>query len=160
MTNERHNVRTRRLRGPGLIVLALTIVTASACGDESRGSGAEAAEDSVPAVIVVPTPWMNRAMPRPAGDTLSMTATIDEYSIGVSPDSIDPGAIALLIQNEGERPHTIMVTGDNGARWSSLPIGPGGGVTMTMRIESGHYTLESVNPAYADRGMRGEFFVR
>jgi hypothetical protein len=137
-------------------------IAAVACGDAADEPAAgEARTDTADSVTQAPPqPSINRPAPRPPGDTVAITATLEEYSVAVAPDTIDSGSISLLLQNEGERSHTIEIRGENGPRWVSLPIRPGGGLTMTMRIESGTYTVSSTDTAYIERGMRGTFHVR
>ncbi len=45
-------------------------------------------------------------------------------------------------------------------RWVSIPIRPGGSVTMRMLIETGNYTIASTDSSYVERGMRARFRVR
>jgi hypothetical protein len=139
------------------LFMASFAVAALACGDAGDDADRAGSADSV---APPPAPSVNRPAPRPPGDTVAIVATLDEYSVDVSPDTIDSGSISLLLQNDGERPHTIEIRGSNGSRWVSLPIRPGGGLTMTMRIETGSFTVSSTDTTYIERGMRGTFHVR
>lgn len=145
-----------------LVAAMLTLAALGACSDSDDSSGSEQSPaDS--AAVEAPAPDPRPPMPeppRPPGDTASIVATIAEYSVRIEPDTIVGGDISLLIANSGARPHTIEVRGDNGMRWVSLPIRPGGGLTMTMTISPGRYVIRSTDPAYIERGLTGEFHVR
>jgi hypothetical protein len=163
MTTESGTNRTRR-HGWRRFFIAIVAIGLAACGDAADdadasdpASRAGSADSAAPPVTL---PSVNRPASRPPGDTVAITATLDEYSIAVSPDTIDSGSVSLMLQNDGERPHTIEIRGEDGSRWVSLPIRPGGAITMTMSIQAGGYTVVSTEPAYADRGMSGRFHVR
>jgi len=138
----------------------LLLATVIACGDRSRRrttDGGESADSTQPVTPMPPPPPLPR---RPPGDTVALTATLKEYSIDVSPDTIVGGDISFGIRNDGKRPHRIEIRGDNGMRWTSLPVRPGGGVTLSISIEAGRYVVRSMDSAYVDRGMLTEFHVR
>jgi hypothetical protein len=161
MTTQPHANLSRRY-GFRRFLLTSFAIAAVACGDagDDAAAGDARTETADSVAQPPPQPTVNRPAPRPPGDTVAITATLDEYSVTVSPDTIDSGSISLLLQNDGERSHIIEIRGENGSRWVSLPIRPGGGLTMTMRIETGTYTVSSTDTAYIERGMRGTFRVR
>jgi hypothetical protein len=152
------------------LAIPLLIAGLTACGDAgsegapeaSQPASTDAAEPAAPAAE--PMPENPQPLPparaRPPGDTASIVATIAEYSVRIEPDTIVAGDISLLLSNTGERPHTIEVRGDNGMRWVSLPIRPGGGLTMTMVIAPGRYVIRSTDAAYVNRGLTADFHVR
>lgn len=157
----------RPRRGLGFLVpLALIVATLGACGDRSGRAGDQEGSAGRADTVTVdpggPAGNSSAAQPvrRPPGDTVSITATLTEFAVAVTPDTIDSGDISLLLQNDGERPHTIEIRGDNGMRWVSLPIRPGSALTMSMRIDPGQYTVASTDSVYIERGMRSWFQAR
>ena len=84
---------------------------------------------------------------------------VREWQVRASEDSVMAGDYAFVIDNKGDRPHTIEVKGDNGARWRTIPLAPGGSVTLRMTLPPGHYQIASTDSAYVQRGMRASLVV-
>lgn len=173
MTTEFRSDDVRRRAGRHLVCLVtLGLVMAALAGCSESGDRGQSPPESMPEAATGRADTLSqrsgeaaanssvRPSSRPLSDLVTIAATIAEYSIELSRDTIDSGKISLLLQNDGRRPHTIEVRGDNGMRWTSLPIPPGRMITMSMRIEAGHYAVSSRDSAYVERGMRGEFHVR
>ncbi len=149
------------------------MVLVAACGDTAEDAELriEARSDSG-SVPIVQGEDATRAMPpardpdRPAGslgtadDATQMAATLSEYAIDLSPDTIQPGETTINIENRGERAHTIEVRHPTRGRWRTIPIPPGGAVRLSMPLPAGTYEIFSTDEDYQDRGMRSTFVVR
>lgn len=153
----------RPLRNIALILLL------AGCGDTSEaGTDQDPQSSNVAAAPEAPPPEPPPQTSIPGGvvaeetldDALKVEATLAEFRIGLSQDSVEEGNIAITIRNEGERPHTIEVRGEQGERWRSTPIAPGSAITLSMPLTRGTYTLTSADPAYAERGMQATLVVR
>lgn len=158
------------------VVRALFVVALfAACGDAGNQPPATtASEDSAAALTAAPaepeTPfgWMPAPedSSRPAGTigdkdkAHQAVAVIKEWAIDVTPDTIPAGEVTIALENRGERPHAIEVRNERAGRWRSLPIPPGGTVTLTMPMAPANYEVISTTEAYVERGMRALLIVR
>jgi hypothetical protein len=156
------------VRMVGLVCAASVL---AACGDRARPAQegepdlempVERVEDMQPAV---------RGMPavdgRPAGvlgDTLEaefagtvVNVTVDEWSVGLSRESIPAGPTQLVFENRGSRPHRMEVRSQHFGRWTTVPIPPGGSVSLGMPLAYTTYevfcNMEDGDGSHRERGM-------
>jgi hypothetical protein len=138
------------------------------CVDRARDEAAtrgETADSAGPAS----SPSPPAAAPADSAAPLTAEVTLDnaprimvelrEWRVRASADTMVTGDYAFVFDNRGERPHTIEVRGDNGARWRTIPIAPGTVVTLRMNLPPGHYQVASTDSAYVERGMRAAIVV-
>lgn len=65
---------------------------------------------------------------------------LDEYSIGVSAPIMAAGAVELEVTNQGEFPHTLVVTDATGEVVSAGDIVPSSGtLTLALDLPAGEY---------------------
>ena len=157
-----------------VVRLVFVAVLLAACGDAGNRSAAtddspdSTARPAPPAEPQTPYGWMPPSgdSARPAGtigdkeQAHQVVALLKEWEIDVSPDTIQAGEVTIALENRGERPHTIEVRSVRSGRWRSLPIPPGGAVTMTMAMAPANYEVFSTTEAYVERGMRALLVVR
>jgi hypothetical protein len=92
-------------------------------------------------------------------DATRIVVDIREWRVHMTEDTLGSGDYAFVLDNRGERPHTLDIRSEGGARWRSIPIAPGTSVTISMSLPPGRYRIESTDSAYADRGVRTTFIV-
>lgn len=125
------------------------------CGEGSRqdtvGGGADTARAPLPLRSGggLPTPPDSS---HPAG---SIGAASESQVIGVTlagkkatvaPDSVGPGQVTLVIENQGRENRVFEMTAAGGGRWRSLVLAPGRSQSMTLALPLGDYTIFSLTP--------------
>lgn len=148
------------------IACVLMAVTALACGDSAPQT--ETGSAAVPTMAAAPDSVAAETPPAPVGGNV-MESTLEnatpfavelrEWRVDLPDDTIYSGAYAIQLHNRGERAHTIEVRADHGARWRTVPIPPGSSATLSISLMPGTYRVESIDSAYAARGLRGTFVV-
>lgn len=89
-----------------------------------------------------------------------VVAVLTEWGIELDPDTIEAGEVSIALQNHGEQSHAIEVRSIRAGRWRSLPIPPGGTVTMTMPMAPANFEVVSTEDGHVERGMRALLIVR
>jgi hypothetical protein len=84
------------------------------------------------------------------GTGQKVTVTVNEWSVRLSPDSVGGGPVDLVIQNQGQRSHSVEVFSQHYGRWRSATIPAGGSVTMSMPLQ--YTTYEVFCPIEDDQG--------
>jgi hypothetical protein len=116
--------------------------------------------DSLAVQFETPPPVSTRAGAETTLDDATRIAVeIREWRVRMTDDTLASGDYAFVLDNRGERPHTIDIRSESGARWRSIPIAPRTSVTLSMSLPPGRYRIESTDSAYADRGIRTTFIV-
>lgn len=158
-------------------ILAVLLVVLAACGDAGDAreeAGARAADTAVsaeqPPMISSQEASGGVAAPRDptrrpgsigsSADATQVAATLSEFAIEVTPDTIPAGETTINIENRGERRHIIEVRHASRGRWRTVPIAPGTSVGMSMSLPSGTYDVISTDEDYVGRGMRAALVVR
>lgn len=119
------------------VAALMAVSLALACGDadplpEDNETGVEVqTADSVPAV---------GALPPDDGDVRNVAATLTEWSVTLSQDSVPAGAIAFNVRNTGTATHRFEVEG-NGEEWATEDLAPGGDITMSLNLAAGEYEV-------------------
>jgi hypothetical protein len=113
---------------------------AVACGDadplpEDDDTGVEVQSgDSVPAA------GGQTALPPDDGAVRNVSATLTEWSVTLTQDSVPAGAIAFNVRNGGTMTHRFEVEG-NGQEWATEDLAPGGDITMSVNLTPGTYEV-------------------
>jgi hypothetical protein len=116
------------------------VALAAACG------GAEPLPEDDASGVVVPaaegaSPVTDPAtIPPDDGDIRSVTATLAEWSVTLSQDSVPAGAIAFSVRNSGAMAHRFEVEG-NGEEWATEDLAPGSDITMSVNLTPGSYEV-------------------
>ncbi len=93
-------------------------------------------------------------------DAKQVTVRLSEFHVALSRDTLRDGNTAFVVQNAGQREHSVLIRGDNGMRWRSARMAPGASVTMRMPLPPGRYTISSTDSVYTGRGMHASLIVR
>lgn len=120
-----------------LTALSMAILLA-ACGDAETQPGDDAA---APAVQPAPGDQTGPGgLPPDDGELRNVNATLTEWSVTLSQDSVPAGPIAFNVRNSGSVVHRFEVEG-NGEEWESEDIAAGDEVTMSLNLEPGVYEV-------------------
>lgn len=96
-------------------------------------------------------------LPPDDGQIRNVSATLTEWSVSLSQDSVPAGPIAFDVRNAGAVEHRFEVEG-GGEEWETENIAPGGDVTMSVNLSPGTYEvycpIEAGGVNHAERGMR------
>lgn len=121
--------------------LAAVVLCAAACGDADTVPGDGADTTGLPSAQEAPAGQTGQAaLPPDDGDLRAVDATLAEWSVTLSQDSVREGAIAFNIRNTGSMVHRFEVEG-NGEEWESEDISPGDEVTMSLSLTPGAYQV-------------------
>lgn len=122
----------RPLRG---IVFGCVALLATACG--TPDDQLDPAADDVPQE---PPSLQQPDQPPDQAALTSISATLEEWAVVLSSDSVPAGPVSIDIRNAGTMPHALEVEG-NGEEWMTDPIEPGGSVGMALDLAAGEYTV-------------------
>jgi uncharacterized cupredoxin-like copper-binding protein len=127
---------------------ALAAVTATACIDESD-AGIKSGKASVQSSA--------EATGTDAGARTAVTATLSEWTIALSRQTVPHGTVTFTVRNNGTEDHAFEVEGA-GQEWKTEAIKPGESATLSAAMPAGAYDvycpLASGGEAHADRGMK------
>lgn len=129
------------------------LVVLAACGDAAPAADEDAAETTEAAVPAPPPPPSGErgfeaektggvaGVLADNGDAELLAVTLTEWGVELSRDSIGGGPVTLVIENKGERTHTLEVRSEHYGRWRSAPIPPGGSASMSMPLQFATYEV-------------------
>jgi hypothetical protein len=169
------------MNGRRASAFALTAILAcglSACGD--RGASDDAANTaetpvdekrdtiiSEPELKGLPAPKDPSRSPGTLGtleESVQVIATISEWKIELSDDTIPAGEVTVAIENRGTKRHVIEVRSQYTGRWRSSPVPPGGVIMLSMPLSGSTYEVydpeEDADGKHAEKGMRATLVVR
>jgi plastocyanin len=137
-------MRTRFLWGAAVL--------AGALGCEPKSSG-DVASDPDTAV----TPALDATAPG------NLVATLSEWDIGLSADTVEAGDLAIQIMNRGNEYHRLEVEG-GGLEWVSDSLQSNGETLGRVQLTPGTYVvycpIESVHGVHRELGMVDTLVVR
>ena len=141
--------------------LTMIAVVAASCGGDA--DTAEQAEAPAMDTSTATTTDAELMLPPSNVDVRSIDATLAEWSITLSQDSVSAGVIAFNVRNAGSVVHRFEVEG-NGEEWESEDIAPGGDVKMSLSLSPGEYKvycpIDPNGTSHEDRGMVTTLRVR
>jgi plastocyanin len=149
------------------VPIALLVLMAAGCGDRGENPDGAASDDAAAdtgqaAADAAGDATTPAASPQP--DNGAFTATLAEWRIELSADTLDAGPAVVAVTNDGTVPHALEVTGEFGGRWRSVPVAPGATINMTMRLSPGTYEvfcpLDNDAGDHSERGMTATLVVR
>lgn len=130
------------MRTFALLLAALVLPLASACGggDEAADTGTGGTGGT--------------------GGTAAQTVDVSAVDFAFEPAdiSVEPGAVAFALANEGSAPHALAIEG-NGVDVSSDTIDAGASTTLETELEEGTYEIYCPVGDHRDRGMVGTLTV-
>ena len=159
-------------------VWAITAGSLAGCGDavedavEETATPIDTLEQEPPPPVQTgvrgfPTP---RDSSRPAGTLGDVTegstviATLEEWRIELSDDTLPVGQVTIAVENRGTMPHALEIVSEVGGRWRSAPVAPGGSIRMSMLLSNATHRiycpLEDDAGDHSERGMQATLVVR
>jgi plastocyanin len=137
-----------------MTALSILVLLAAGCGEPDTLPEDDANLPEVPSLE--PAPADQTALPPDEGDLRNVEATLTEWSVTLSQDSVAAGAIAFNVRNSGSVVHRFEVEG-NGEEWETDDLNPGDTVTMSVSLEPGVYEVycpvEEDGMTHQERGM-------
>ena len=121
-----------------------------ACGDDEPP--AEEPDRLEEARLKVPPPAIDSV---PGADTIQAKGVrvfARDNKITVSTQQLALGDVDFTFENTEDQQHIFELKWERGARWRTLPVGKGGRVVMTARLEPGLYELSCAVPGHKDKG--------
>ncbi|MGH7447801.1 MAG: cupredoxin domain-containing protein, partial [Longimicrobiales bacterium] len=118
------------------------VMLAAGCGDADR------MPDDDAAIVPNDTPLPGDpeggvgpgTLPPDDASVRNVAATLTEWSVTLSQDSVPAGAIAFNVSNTGTVTHRFEVEG-NGEEWETEDVAPGTDVTMSVSLSPGTYKV-------------------
>src|SRR4051812_21983329 len=127
---------------------ALTAILAAGCIDESD-AGIKSGKASVQSSA--------ESTGAGIGDKTTVNATLSEWTIALSKQTVQHGTVTFQVKNNGTEDHAFEVEGA-GQEWKTDPIKPGESATLAVALPAGAYDvycpLASGGESHADRGMK------
>lgn len=128
----------RRRLPLGISALALTLGALTGCGAgaevDSEGTSASARPTSAAEAPSSETP-------AEAGETISLTAVEDDFSISLDQDSLTAGSYEIEVVNDGGSSHDLVVEQDGNDIGATEVISPGKSATLAIDLEPGEYVF-------------------
>lgn len=123
------------------VAAALTAVSlALACGDANQLPEDDETGVEVQSADTAPVAGGQTALPPDDGNVRNVNATLTEWSVTLSQDSVPAGAIAFNVRNTGTMTHRFEVEG-NGEEWATEDLVAGGDITMSLNLTPGTYEV-------------------
>lgn len=134
------------MRAGRLLTMVLALL---ACTGESTDSADATMLSDTGVAVATPT-------------TEVVQATLREWSLELSLDSVAPGAVSFQIANRGEAAHSFAIAGE-GEEWSVENIASGEDATLLVDLAAGIYDIfcpmVDLEGSHESRGMRGQLVV-
>jgi hypothetical protein len=131
-----------------MAILAVLSLVIAGCGDAQPAGDNDVAGDSLQAPVADPAAAVN--------DSLTVNASLSEWAVGLSRDSVAAGIVTINIRNAGTMPHGLHVTGPG----QDMPIealAPGGEMSLSLDLTPGEYRLfcplDSAGVKHETKGM-------
>ena len=124
-----------------MTAVSIVVLLAAACGDADTLPEPDGLESDASVLESgQPETADGVALPPDDADLAAVDATLAEWSVTLSQDSVAAGALAFNIRNTGSMVHRFEVEG-NGEEWESEDINPGDEVTMSLNLTPGVYEV-------------------
>src|SRR5688572_1643462 len=132
----------------------IVLVGLVACGDDEPPAKVDPLEE---ARLKVPPPAIDSV---PGGDTIQAKGVrvfVRNNAITLSTQQLALGDVDFTFENTEDQQHIIELKWERGARWRTLPVGKGGRVVLTARLEPGLYELSCPVPGHKEKGEMTSF---
>lgn len=130
------------------------------CGGEPAADTVDMDVPDVPAAAAPETDTPPAAAP---GDPAAVAATLNEWSIVLSRDTVQAGLVSIRVHNAGSMTHRFEIEG-NGEEVVTDDLAPGDEVTMSLNLSAGTYDvycpIDEGGQSHGARGMRTSLHVR
>jgi hypothetical protein len=97
-------------------------------------------------------------------ESARVIATISEWKVELSEDTVPAGEVTVAIENRGKKRHVIEVRSQYTGRWRSSPVPPGGVILLSMPLSASTYEVydpdDDADGKHAEKGMRATLVVR
>ncbi|WP_275466772.1 hypothetical protein [Streptomyces noursei] len=111
-------------------------------------------------VLIAATACSNGSTPAPTGSPSSsakpattITVTMKEYSLTLSPARAATGAVTFVVRNAGSLAHALVVAGPGVSDAHTSTVSPGGQARLTVTLRSGSYELWCPIDKHKELGM-------
>lgn len=141
--------RSRVVRGALVAGVALL---ATACGSSSKASSSTA-PTTAPAAAAATGTTAPAGSAAPAGAAATVTATLTDFHIALSPATLAPGTYTVTVKDAGATRHSLVFSGPGGRQALGRDIEPGQSATMTVVLQAGTYDVFCPVPGHKDLGM-------
>jgi plastocyanin len=135
------------------------VVLLIGCGGEPAADTVDADAPDVPAATAPETDLP----PAAPGDPATVAATLSEWSIALSRDTVQAGLVSIRVHNAGSMTHRFEIEG-NGEEVVTDDLEPGDEVTMSLNLSAGTYEvycpIDEGGQSHGARGMRTTLHVR
>ena len=121
-----------------------------ACGDDEPPP--EKVDPLEEARLKIPPPAVDSV---PGADTIQAKGVrvfVRNNGITLSTQQLAVGDVDFTFENTEDQQHILELEWERGARWRTLPVGKGGRVVLTARLEPGLYRLSCPVPGHKDKG--------
>lgn len=129
--------------------LLTALLALLACAGENEGATDATMLGDTGAAVAAPT-------------TEVVQATLREWSVELSADTVPPGAVTFQVANRGEYAHSFAIAGE-GEEWSVEDIASGQDATLRVDLAAGIYDIfcpmVDLEGSHESRGMRGQLVV-
>jgi plastocyanin len=82
-----------------------------------------------------------------------------EYKIAIPSGSVSPGKHSLVVKNDGQIAHDLVIQGPGVALKGTPTIKPGGEATLAVTLKAGRYTLFCAIDGHRKLGMQATLTV-
>lgn len=139
---------TFQSRTAAVAVMTGAALFAAACGSSSK------AASTAPTTALTTTPAT--AAPAASGSpaaAATVTATLTDFHIAMSPSTLAPGRYTVVIKDAGAVPHSLVFSGAGGTQALGRDLQPGQSANMTVNLQAGTYDVFCPVPGHKEMGM-------
>jgi len=138
-----------RERSMNKLALLTVCLVFTACGEAQPAGQDAAAGDTMQGTIP-------ELRPADSSTALAIDATLTEWAVGLSRDSVPAGVVTINIRNSGTTAHALHIVG-TGQDMATEAIAPGADVSMSLDLAAGEYRLvcplDSAGVKHETKGM-------
>jgi uncharacterized cupredoxin-like copper-binding protein len=110
----------------------------------------------------------------PPAQANSVTGTVNEFAVKISPDHVSAGKVTFKVTNTGKLPHEFVIlktsksaaklgggtrVSENGHVGEIGDMAPGATKSLTLDLAPGHYSVICNLPSHYKMGMRANLTV-
>ena len=136
---------TFQSRTTAVAVMTGAALLAAACGSSSK------AASTAPTTALTPPPAPAASGSPTAAATV--TATLTDFHIAMSPSTLAPGRYTVVIKDAGAVPHSLVFSGAGGRQALGRDLQPGQSANMTVTLQAGSYDVFCPVPGHKEMGM-------
>lgn len=143
-----------------LRISACAVVLLTGCGGDAADDARDTGAPEMPPAAASESDRPPAAAP---ADAAAVVATLNEWSIVLSRDTVQAGLVSIRVHNTGSMTHRFEIEG-NGEEVVTDDLAPGDEVTMSLNLSAGTYNvycpIDEGGQSHGARGMRTTLHVR